>query len=286
MAEGAKDLGGARGIVTRIGADLPKRVAAGLVLMALALATTWRGGAVFAIFWLIAAAAILWEWQSLVGAQGLGPRLATGGLALLAASFLALNGSPSGAVLAALIGVAACAELARRSAAIGPLWAAAGVLYASSVAIAVIALRQESTLGRSAIFWLFAVVWGADIMAYFGGRLIGGPKLWPRVSPGKTWSGFLIGVFCGALLGTLAAPGVGNIGWVFFLSLATGAVSQGGDLAESAFKRRWGVKDSSALIPGHGGVMDRLDGFIAAAAFAALIAAWRSGSGELAAGLF
>jgi phosphatidate cytidylyltransferase len=98
------------------------------------------------------------------------------------------------------------------------------------------------------------------------------------VSPSKTWAGFIVGVVCGALAGLAVAPaGVANIPWTAALSLATAVVSQGGDLFESSIKRRFGVKDSGAIIPGHGGVMDRLDGFIAASAFAALVAFARAG---------
>jgi phosphatidate cytidylyltransferase len=128
-------------------------------------------------------------------------------------------------------------------------------------------------------------------MAYFGGRLIGGPKLWPRLSPSKTWAGFIVGVFSGGLLGLLClmvSAGYENVpvGPLFLLGLLAGAVAQAGDFFESAVKRRFGVKDSSHLIPGHGGFMDRLDGFIAAAAFAGLVGWLKSaGPGFVAIGL-
>jgi phosphatidate cytidylyltransferase len=141
-------------------------------------------------------------------------------------------------------------------------------------------LRNSTFRGIESILWLFAIVWGTDIMAYFGGRLIGGPKLCPRISPAKTWSGFIVGISCGALLGL-------GVLWLrdvplqlvpfLLLGLFAGALAQGGDLFESFMKRRYGMKDSSRLIPGHGGVMDRLDGFIAAAVLAALIGAQRGG---------
>ncbi len=122
------------------------------------------------------------------------------------------------------------------------------------------------------------------------GRLIGGPKLAPRISPGKTWSGFLVGVSCGAAFGAVVAHVWPNaqapLGPVFVLGLAAGALAQAGDLFESWVKRRFGVKDSSRLIPGHGGVMDRIDGFIAAAIFAALFGLWRGVPPSAAAGLF
>src|SRR5579885_2386414 len=129
------------------------------------------------------------------------------------------------------------------------------------------ALHGSPDYGGRAIVWLFAIVWGTDVFAYFGGRLIGGPKLWPHISPGKTWSGTLTGIFAGAILG-VAAASIGlspppQIIPIFFLGLVAAALSQAGDIFESSFKRRFGVKDSSRLIPGHGGFMDRLDAFIA-----------------------
>jgi phosphatidate cytidylyltransferase len=128
-------------------------------------------------------------------------------------------------------------------------------------------------------------------MAYFGGRSIGGPKLWPRVSPSKTWSGFLVGITCGAGFGMAAvAMSVGgpnvHLGAIFVLGLFGGIVAQGGDLLESSIKRYFAVKDSSHLIPGHGGFMDRLDGFIATAVFAALVGLSKAaGPGFVATGL-
>jgi phosphatidate cytidylyltransferase len=170
------------------------------------------------------------------------------------------------------------------------LAAGVGVVYAGAAMLAPALLRGSPTQGMAAIFWLFAVVWGTDIGAYFGGRLIGGPKLWPSISPGKTWSGALVGAAVSAVLGwliaALAVPGGVKVLPLIGLGLITSALSQGGDLYESAMKRRAGVKDSSHLIPGHGGLMDRLDGFIVAAAFAAAVAWARSQGPWIAPGLF
>ena len=130
------------------------------------------------------------------------------------------------------------------------------------------------------------MVWGTDVAAYFAGRLVGGPKLWPSVSPGKTWSGAIAGAFAGAALGLLLSAWASRIDRLFWLGLAAAIVSELGDLFESAFKRRFGVKDSSRLIPGHGGLMDRLDAFIAASAFAGLFAAAHSQGSFIASGLF
>jgi phosphatidate cytidylyltransferase len=127
---------------------------------------------------------------------------------------------------------------------------------------------------------------GADIAAYFAGRSIGGPRLWPSVSPGKTWSGAIVGALAGAVLGLLLAAWTNRLMPLFWLGLATAIVSELGDLFESALKRRFGVKDSSGLIPGHGGLMDRLDAFVAASVFAAVVAGFNSRSAFIAAGLF
>ena len=175
---------------------------------------------------------------------------------------------PLGALAALVVGAAAVGWLAGPAARI---WAGAGALYAGALVVSLGLLRASPTYGLAAILWLFAVVWGADIAAYFAGRLIGGPKLWPSVSPGKTWSGAIVGALAGAALGLLLRGWTSRIDRLFWLGLATAVVSELGDLFESALKRRFGVKDSSRLIPGHGGLMDRLDAFIAASAFAALV---------------
>jgi phosphatidate cytidylyltransferase len=166
-------------------------------------------------------------------------------------------------------------------------WAAAGIAYAGIVLIAPIVLRRDRELGLVAVLFLFAVVWSTDILGYFVGRAIGGPRLAPPVSPKKTWSGAGGGAL-GAIVAGLAVVHIaGDIAllpatWVaFVLSIA----SQTGDLFESAVKRRFGVKDASHVIPGHGGLMDRLDGFIAASGVAALVGIMRGGLDASARGL-
>jgi phosphatidate cytidylyltransferase len=266
------------------GADLPARVGAAIALMGGALASAWAGGYWFASFWLVAALVVHWEWQRLVGGPNLGLRLLCGSAGLIVAAPLAIDHIAAWAIGALLIG-AAGASLA--SGARPPrLIPGAGVLYAGSMLVAVCLLRADRGGGLYAIFWLFAVVWGTDVMAFFGGRLFGGPKLWPRLSPAKTWSGFGVGVICGGAAGLIAAPAASSIGALFCFGLAIGAVAQGGDLFESALKRRFGVKDSSHLIPGHGGLMDRLDGFAAAVVSVALVGAARYGIANMSAGIF
>jgi phosphatidate cytidylyltransferase len=156
---------------------------------------------------------------------------------------------------------------------------AAGVPYAGAIGLAPIVLRSDVTLGFVAIVLLFAVVWATDIFAYFVGHAAGGPKLAPRFSPKKTWSGAIGGVVAAVVVAIVIARVAGLNG---LLPIATIAVflsmaAQAGDLLESALKRRFGAKDSSQLIPGHGGLMDRLDGFVAAAVLATLIGLARGG---------
>ena len=160
-------------------------------------------------------------------------------------------------------------------------WYVAGGVYAAVTLIApatLRGLRPDQAYGFSAIVFLFAIVWITDIMGYAVGRAIGGRKLWPAVSPNKTWSG-AIGAVVGALVAGLAVAAWDGMALapIAILAMILSMVAQGGDLFESAIKRKFGAKDTSDLIPGHGGLMDRLDGFIAAALAAALIGAWRGG---------
>ncbi len=265
--------------------DIGPRVASAIVMASLALGTLWVGGEVYIAFWAAAGLALNWEWQCMIDAPALRPRLALGGMAILAAAFFAQQMSLDTALLCLL---AAMAPLAWFGGADKRLWSGFGVLYAGAPVMATICLRQ-SLEGFDAILWLFAVVWGTDVMAYFGGRLIGGAKLWPEISPGKTWSGFVVGVLCGSFSGIAALWASGGLSrssglWLLAVGLAAAMIAQGGDLFESAVKRRFGVKDSSRLIPGHGGFMDRLDGFIAAVVAIALLGGFRTGPLELAIG--
>ena len=268
-------------------ADLGPRFASGIVMIVVALAALWVGSDYFVLFWLCAGLAIIWEWQRMIDAPALRWRVVAGGVALVAITVLTRHLAVDLAIPFLIVGCLVLGWLA------GPgkrIWAAGGLVYAAGLVASVTMLRLSLFDGFEAILWLFAVVWGTDIMAYMGGRLIGGPKLWPAVSPKKTWAGFLTGVFCGAALGVAAVwffhpVPPSNVKILFFIGLATAAVSQGGDLFESAMKRHFGVKDSSQLIPGHGGFMDRLDGFLFAAIFAALIGAIKQGPGAIAIGV-
>jgi len=267
----------------RFGSDLKPRVAAAAVMGSLALATAWVGGFIFALFWWLASILLLWEWQRLVGGVRLPERVAVGALVVALAALVALNNSLLGVSATLGLGAVALGWLA------GPrhgAWAAAGVLYAGALVASLVLLRLSPSFGRPAILWLFAVVWGADIAAYFAGRLIGGPRLWPSVSPGKTWAGAIVGALMGAVLGLALVAWTNRLAALISLGLVTAIVSELGDLFESALKRRFGVKDSSGLIPGHGGLMDRLDAFVAASVFAAAVAGLNSRGPFIASGLF
>jgi phosphatidate cytidylyltransferase len=269
--------------LARFGSDLKPRIAAAAAMGVLALAAAWIGGLIFVAFWWLAAVVVLWEWQRLIGGDRLAERVLTGAVAIAAAALFALHNWSPGVVAALILGAVAVSWMAGRS---ERIWAAAGVLYAGALVASVGLLRASPGFGLAAILWLFAVVWGADIAAYFAGRLIGGPRLWTSVSPGKTWAGAIAGALAGALLGLLLFAWTDRLAALFCLGLAAAIVSELGDLFESALKRRFGVKDSSGLIPGHGGLMDRLDAFVAASVFAAVAGALNSRGPFIASGLF
>jgi phosphatidate cytidylyltransferase len=172
-----------------------------------------------------------------------------------------------------VLAAATLAPAARRA------WVAAGLPYAGAIAFAPIVLRFGGEEGFLAILFLFATVWATDICAYFTGRAIGGPKLMPSVSPKKTWSGALGGTVAAVVAALAVAKASGLGGWFALAPLAVllSVTAQAGDLFESFLKRKFGAKDSSHLIPGHGGLMDRLDGFVAASVVAALIGLARGG---------
>jgi phosphatidate cytidylyltransferase len=176
------------------------------------------------------------------------------------------------ALLAAGAAVVAAADLARGAAAAGR-WAPAGFLGFGLAACCFVALRGIEGFGLATALWIGGVVVAADTGAYFAGRVIGGPKLWPRLSPKKTWAGLGGAVVAAVAVGALfswATTGT-FVEQVAVVSAVAALVAQAGDMAESALKRRFGAKDSSGLIPGHGGVLDRLDGMSAATLVAAAV---------------
>jgi len=262
--------------------DVGKRIASGVVMALLAVGAVVLGGWPFALFWAAAAVGIFWEWSTIVAGGAIAAR-AVGIAALIAAALAAGAGQIYAAslVLAAGVAVVAACAPGRRG------WAAAGVVYAGIALLAPMVLRPDREFGLLAMLFLFAVVWSTDILGYFVGRTIGGPRLAPHISPKKTWSGA-----CGGALGALAAgiavvyiAGDTALLPVTCVAFVLSIASQAGDLFESAVKRRFGVKDASHVIPGHGGLMDRLDGFIAAGGMAALVGIMRGGLDASARGL-
>jgi phosphatidate cytidylyltransferase len=254
--------------------ELALRVCSALVLVPLAIATAYVGGALFALFWGAAAIVTFWEWTSLMAASHrLGAMMI--GAASLALALVADRHLPA-AFAALALGTGAVAALApsqRR------IWLAAGIPYCGAIAMAPVVLRRDPGYGLVAIIFLFAIVWGTDTAAYFIGRAIGGPKLMPQVSPQKTWSGALAGTAAAIFAGVIVA-GAGGLAGLFAIAVLAALLSmlaQAGDLFESFLKRKFGAKDTGRLIPGHGGLMDRLDGFAAAGLIAALIGIARGG---------
>jgi len=264
--------------------ELPVRILSAVILAPLAVGAAYVGGWPFALFWGFAALGVWWEWAALSAGPAARIGFAAGSPALLAALAFLLAGwlAPAIACLAAgAVLVAALARSDRRT------WIGAGVPYAGTVLVAPVVLRSDPQYGFVAVIFLFAVVWVTDVAAYFAGRAFGGPKLAPRLSPHKTWSGALGGA-AAAVIAALAialATGLGHRLAIGLVGFALSVASQAGDLFESAFKRWYGAKDAGRLIPGHGGLMDRLDGFIAAALAAAILGVLRGGTEAPARGL-
>ncbi len=265
--------------------DLKKRVVSALILIPVAIFTAWLGDWPFALLWLLGACLVLREWNRLVLPEQ-PPALYWSEVACLIAA-LALERAfvnPGFALIALGAGALVTIWL---SPAGHSRWAIAGLLYAAAVVLGPTILRDDNALGFAAILWLFAVVWGTDVAAYFAGRSIGGPKLWPQLSPKKTWSGFIGGTLVGTAiaLAVVRFVGIAPTTGLVLATFAIAALSQAGDLFESSVKRRFAAKDAGSIIPGHGGVMDRLDGFLVAAVAAAALGLLRGGAANPAAGL-
>ncbi|GGJ16385.1 phosphatidate cytidylyltransferase [Neoroseomonas lacus] len=259
--------------------DLRKRFLSALVLGPTALACIWLGSEPWTMLIAIAAALLSWEWVHLCGYRTRTmPGLAVP-VAVFAAGTLAVS-EHSRAALALLAALWAVAwwtadrgrDVDGRGQSAG--WLAVGVLYIGLAGIALIELRHDNAAGQANVLFLFLVVWASDIGAYMAGRFFGGPRIAPAVSPNKTWSGAGGGLVAAMMVGVatamLLAPG--GAARAAAVAAMLGVAAQAGDLLESWIKRHFEVKDTSALIPGHGGLLDRLDGVLAAAPVAALLA--------------
>lgn len=263
-------------------ADLRLRVGSAVVAAAVGLALVWAGGLWAAGLVAAVTGAMMWEYRSVTLHRG--GRCGGDAVFLIAgvagaALVTGLYSWVEGAVwLAVSLVFAAGADLAAgRRRALG--WGLAGGVYLGAAAVGFVHLRGLEVHGLATVLWLVIVVAAADIGGYFGGRLLGGPRLWPRVSPKKTWAGFVGGLMLAALAGALFAAAMGGeAGRVALLAAGVALVAMAGDLAESALKRHFGVKDSGRLLPGHGGVFDRFDGLAPAALALALASALGGGS--------
>jgi len=250
---------------------LHTRILSALVMIPVALAAIWWGGYAFALLVAAAGAVMAWEWDRMTG----GP-FTTGGrvvAVLVAAASLAALTLPVAALALVLVATAVAGRRADHEGAGRRPWAMSGALYCGLPAIALVWLRGSDEAGFHLMLWLMMAVWATDIGAYAAGRTIGGPLLMPAVSPKKTWAGLLGGMASAAMVGAgvaLALPLGMEWGVLAVVSAALAVVAQAGDLLESWVKRRFGVKDSSNIIPGHGGVLDRVDGLLAAGLAVAL----------------
>jgi phosphatidate cytidylyltransferase len=250
------------------------RVLAAAVLAPLAVAAAYVGGWLWVALVTLATIGLYVEWLTVVGEAQQTRVVASGGVALALAGFCLAIGHIEASLLVLALGLAAAVLLAPEQ----RIWVATGFGYAAAAEMASVLVRLDQIYGFVALMLILLVVWVTDIGGYFAGRGIGGPKLWPRVSPKKTWAG-AIGGFAASLAvaGGFAAFGLGKTGPLLLLGAVLSMASQLGDLFESAVKRRFGVKDSSHIIPGHGGLLDRLDGFVAAVVLAAIFGLLRVG---------
>jgi phosphatidate cytidylyltransferase len=252
--------------------EMTARLTSAVVMAVLAL------GSVVVSIWTFVALAIAsgvivsWEWGRLVRKAGFDAIALMQSAAVAAVAVAVALSRPGLALIAAALALAGTGLGAITSPTLG--WSLLGIAYSVLPAWSMVWLRSDQTLGATALLYLLAVAWTTDTASYAGGRLIGGPKLAPQISPRKTWSGLLVGTFAPALIGFAFAWFLGETSrWrLALVSVVIAAACQIGDLSESAAKRRFGAKDMSNLIPGHGGLLDRIDGLLIAAIAAALIA--------------
>ena len=241
--------------------ELRLRLASALILLPFVLGATWIGGTLFLMLVLLCAALVLFEWLRMIGAGTPRPLLVAGCIMLAAVALVAELQPLWVAGIASLIAACVLALIAwpQRPSPAGR-WVIAGGLYTGLTVAVMVALRQGEA-GFAAVMFVLLIAWASDTAAYFVGRRLRGPKLWPRVSPSKTWSGalggFVTALVAGALVCALFGAPVTLMTFVIVGLLAVAA--QLGDLIESAAKRYFMIKDAGTLIPGHGGIMDRID---------------------------
>lgn len=256
------------------------RIVSGIALSAVALAITYAGPLPFALLVTAFVAVMAWEWGRLVCSSGFDPAWAVQVGATAIGTVLVASECPGCALLAIVIGTLLVFVLRRlQMGTAQSWWSATGVYYVGLPSIALVWIRSDPEFGWYAVLFIFITVWTTDTAAYIFGKTIGGPLLAPDISPKKTWAGFSGGLICATLLGSavlLGVAGTKDLLAVIGLSAGVSLVSQIGDLGESSIKRLFGRKDASGVIPGHGGVLDRVDGLVFAALACAVVALIRA----------
>lgn len=252
--------------------EIAKRVASAVVLAIVALGAVIASPWSFTVLVIVAGGIVAWEWGKLVRGTGSDLIALIGALTVAAIVMLVTLGKIDSALLPIPISVAAVWALSFGSR--NAIWSMLGLAYAALPAFALVWLRSDATLGLAAMLYLLAVSWTTDTASYAAGRLIGGPRLAPAISPKKTWAGLIVGTLAPALVGFATSLFLKDTSGfrLALVSIAIAAFCQLGDLSESAVKRKFGTKDMSQLIPGHGGLLDRIDGLLFASLAAALIA--------------
>ncbi|MFD0987253.1 phosphatidate cytidylyltransferase [Methyloligella solikamskensis] len=247
------------------------RVISACFMAVFAIAAVLAGSWAFALLVIVAGLIVNWEWARMVRGSGHDKLALMQGAALLA--IVVLTETARYLEATAVLGLAVVATILMSYRKHMLPWSLAGLAYFLLPAMALIWLRSDPEYGTVALLFVMVIAWTADSAAYVGGRLIGGPKLAPRISPKKTWAGFASGVFFSALVGILAGAFLLEsnaiaLGLVAIVLALAGIL---GDLLESGVKRRFNAKDTSSLIPGHGGLLDRIDGLLIASLAAAAI---------------
>ena len=250
--------------------QLGSRIVVGVFLAAVAVADVWVGGPAFALMIAVGVALVFWEWCTM---HAIPVSWRWGGIGVLtAASGLATFERPLEALVLLLASIGLFITISSITRVDGKRWISTGLLYAGLPAVSLIWLRAQPD-GFSLVMWAMALVWATDVFAYFAGRGIGGPKIWPAISPNKTWAGLIGGATAAGMFSALFghfAEWEQSPALLLLFGVLLAIVAQAGDFFESWLKRRAGVKDSGKLLPGHGGLMDRVDGLVPVACVVAL----------------
>ncbi|MEA2782255.1 MAG: phosphatidate cytidylyltransferase [Rhodospirillaceae bacterium] len=255
---------------------LRKRILSAAVMLPLVVFDLWLGAPYWDALVCLFGMVMAWEWAAMCAVAdrparglvlGVGPAGVLSIASVAAAVLLAATDRYLAAILVLAAGAALTTFVGMRIQGGRGRWHGFGTIYIGLPSIAVMWIRAQPENGLATVLWMVALVIAVDTGAFVFGRSIGGPKLAPRISPNKTWAGLIGGVVAGMLVGFVTALWLG-VAWavpLVLVSAVMAVVEQGGDLGESACKRYFGVKDSSRLIPGHGGVLDRVDGLLAVA---------------------